>query len=60
VKLPAQSPNLNAYPERFVRSIKSECLSRIIPLAEEHLRHAVKEYTEHDHLSGIIRGSTIG
>jgi transposase InsO family protein len=32
VKLPARSPNLNAYAERFVRSIKSECLSQIIPL----------------------------
>jgi len=47
VKLPTGSPNLNAYAERFVRSIKSECLSRIIPLGERHLRHAVKEYTEH-------------
>ncbi|MCP4905807.1 MAG: transposase family protein [bacterium] len=50
VKLPARSPNLNAYAERFVRSIKSECLSQIIPLGEEPLRHAVKEYTEHYHI----------
>ncbi len=41
VKLPARSPNLNAYAERFVRSIKSECLAQIIPLGERHLRHAV-------------------
>ncbi|MEO1934469.1 MAG: integrase core domain-containing protein [Myxococcales bacterium] len=47
VKLPARSPNLNAYAERFVRSIKSECLAQIIPLGEEYLRHVVKEYTEH-------------
>jgi putative transposase len=47
VKLPARSPNLNAYAERFVRSIKSECLAQIIPLGERHLRSAVKEYTEH-------------
>jgi transposase InsO family protein len=50
VKLPARSPNLNAYAERFVRSIKSECLAQIIPLGERHLRHAVKEYTEHYHV----------
>ena len=49
VKLPAQSPNLNAYAERFVRSIKSECLAQIIPLGERHLRKAVKEYTKHYH-----------
>jgi transposase InsO family protein len=49
LKLPARSPNLNAYAERFVRSIKSECLAQIIPLGEDHLRHVVKEYTEHYH-----------
>ena len=49
VKLPARSPDLNAYAERFVRSIKSECLSQIIPLGERHLRNAVKEFTEHYH-----------
>lgn len=49
VKLPAQSPDLNAYAERFVRSIKEECLSQIIPLGERHLRRAVAEYTEHYH-----------
>jgi transposase InsO family protein len=49
VKLPARSPDLNAYAERFVRSIKSECLSKIIPLGERHLRQTVSEYTEHYH-----------
>ena len=47
VKLPPQSPNLNACAERFVRSIKSESLAKIIPLGERHLRKAVAEYTEH-------------
>ena len=56
VKLPARSPNLNAYAERFVRSIKSECLAQIIPLGERHLRTAVKEYTEHYHLERNHQG----
>ena len=56
VKLPARSPNLNAYAERFVRSIKSECLAQIIPLGERHLRRAVKEYTEHYHLERNHQG----
>jgi transposase InsO family protein len=56
VKLPARSPNLNAYAERFVRSIKSECLSQIIPLGERHLRHAVKQYTEHYHIERSHQG----
>lgn len=49
VRLPARSPHLNAYVERFVRSIKSECLAQIIPLGEHHLRQAVTEYSEHYH-----------
>ena len=49
IKLPPRSPNLNAYAERFVRSIKEECLDRVIPLAERHLRLMVHEYVEHYH-----------
>ena len=56
VKLPARSPNLNAYAERFVRSIKSECLARIIPLGERHLRLVVSEYVEHYHLERNHQG----
>jgi len=56
VKLPPRSPNLNAYAERFVRSIKTECLAQIIPLGEQHLRHAVKEYTEHYHVERNHQG----
>ncbi len=56
VKLPARSPDLNAYAERFVRSIKSECLAQIIPLGERHLRNAVSEYTTHYHLERNHQG----
>ncbi len=56
LKLPARSPNLNAYAERFVQSIKSECLAQIIPLGERHLRHAVREYTEHYHIERNHQG----
>jgi transposase InsO family protein len=47
VRLPARSPNLNAFAERFVRSIKEECLRHIIPLGERHLRIVVSEFIEH-------------
>jgi transposase InsO family protein len=47
---------LNAYAERFVRSIKSECLAQIIPLGERHVRKAVTEYTEHYHLERNHQG----
>ena len=49
VKLPPKSPNLNAYAERFVRSIKSECLDRMIFFGGEHLRWVVNEYMAHYH-----------
>ncbi len=49
VKLPARSPDLNAYAERCVRSIKEECLERMILLGERHLRKAVREYVTHYH-----------
>ncbi|MGE5783423.1 MAG: hypothetical protein ACM3ZE_02495, partial [Myxococcales bacterium] len=41
VRLPARSPNLNSYAERWIRSLRNECLSRIIPLGEKHLRRTV-------------------
>ena len=49
IRLPPKSPNLNAYAERFVRSIKEECLTRVVPLGEGHLRRLVYEYIEHYH-----------
>ncbi len=49
VRLPAQSPNLNAYAERFIRSIRSECLSRFILFGERHLRHLCTSFLDHYH-----------
>ncbi len=40
VLTPERAPNANAHAERFVRSIKEECLGRIIPLGERHFRRA--------------------
>ena len=47
--LPARSPNLNAYAERWVRSVKEECLSKIILFGERSLRRALSEYVAHYH-----------
>jgi transposase InsO family protein len=49
VPLPPQSPNLNAYAERWVRSVKEECLSQLILFGEASLRHALRQYMEHFH-----------
>jgi putative transposase len=49
VRLPYRSPNLNAYAERFVRSIKDECLDRMIFFGERSLRKATREFAAHYH-----------
>jgi putative transposase len=49
IRLPPQSPNLNAHCERFVRSIKEEVLDRMIFLSEDSLRYAIHHYLTHYH-----------
>ncbi len=49
VRLPARSPNLNAYAERFVRTIKEGCLDRMIFFGEQSLRNAIREFVTHYH-----------
>jgi putative transposase len=49
VKLPPQSPNLNAFAERFVKSIKTECLEQFVLFGEAALRHVIGQYLEHYH-----------
>jgi putative transposase len=44
-----QAPNMNAIAERFVGSIKRECLSRLILFGEVHLRQVIREFVEHYH-----------
>lgn len=49
LKLPARSPNLNAHAERWVKSVKDECLSKLILFGEASLRRALGEYVTHHH-----------
>jgi len=49
IRLPPQSPRMNCYAERFVRSIKEDCLNKLIFFGEESLRKAIVEYTNHYH-----------
>jgi putative transposase len=46
VRLPAHSPNLNAIAEHFVRSVRSECLDRMIFFGETMLRRVLQSYLE--------------
>jgi putative transposase len=47
LRLPSRSPNLNAYCERFVRSIKSECLEKMIFFDERSLLRAATSFLDH-------------
>ena len=56
ILLPARSPNLNAFAERWVRSIKTECLSKLILFGEASLRRAVTQFIAHYHLERPHQG----
>jgi hypothetical protein len=47
LRLPARSPNLNAFSERWVKSVKEECLSKLMLFGESSLRHTLREYLVH-------------
>lgn len=49
VKLPPRAPNLNAYAERFVRSIKESCLDQLVLFGERSVKTAIREFVEHYH-----------
>ena len=49
IRIPARSPNLNAYAERFVRTIKESCLDRMIFFGEDALRRSISEFMIHYH-----------
>ena len=49
VVLPPRSPNMNAHMERFIGSLKRECLDQMIFFGERSMQNAVKEYLAHYH-----------
>jgi putative transposase len=49
IRLPPKSPNLNAFAERFVRSIKEECLNRMIFFGQASLQYAIRQFMAHYH-----------
>jgi len=49
IKLPPRSPNLNAFAERWVKTVKTECLNHFILFGRRSLSHVLKKYLEHYH-----------
>ncbi|MFV1998565.1 MAG: helix-turn-helix domain-containing protein [Acidiferrobacterales bacterium] len=56
--LPARSPNLNAFAERWVKSVKDDCLSKLILFGETSLRRALREYLIHYHAERNHQGKS--
>lgn len=56
VRRPSGSPNLNCFAERWMRSLRQECLSQIIPLGENHLRQTITSYVGHYHMERNHQG----
>ena len=47
VKIPPQSPSANSFAERFVGTLRRECLDQVLILGEQHLREVLAEYARH-------------
>jgi putative transposase len=47
IRTPVQAPNANAFAERWVRTVRSDCLDRILILGRRHLEHVLRVYTNH-------------
>jgi transposase InsO family protein len=47
IRTPVQAPNANAFAERWVRTVRSDCLDRILILGRRHLERVLRVYTNH-------------
>jgi putative transposase len=54
IRTPCRATNANAYAERVVRTIKEECLIRLIPFGEGHHRRAAAEFIAHYHRERLM------
>ena len=60
LRLPPRSPNLNPHMERYIRSLKEECLDRMILFGEKSLRRAIQEFLSHYHAERNHQGLNNG
>ena len=59
LRTPWRAPKANAYAERFIRTVRTECLDRVLLLGERHLRSVLQAYVEHYNCERPIAGSTL-
>jgi putative transposase len=58
IRTPIQAPNANAYAERWVRTVRADCLDRILILGRRHLEHVLHVYRRHTTNTDRIARST--
>jgi len=47
IRTPVQAPNANAHAERWVRTVRADCLDQILILGRRHLEHVLRVYRLH-------------
>ncbi len=47
IRTPWRAPKANAYAERFIRTVRTECLDRLLIVGERHLRRVLETYADH-------------
>ena len=47
IRTPIQAPNANAYAERWMRTVRSDCLDRMLIFGPRHLEHVLRVYRRH-------------
>lgn len=47
IRTPYRAPNANAYAERWVRTVREECLDKLLIINKEHLRQVMRTYIKH-------------
>jgi transposase InsO family protein len=60
IKTPVRSPRANAYAERWVRTVRTECLDRMLILGRGHLERVLREYVGHYNRQRPHRGIDLG
>lgn len=56
IRTPFRAPNANAYAERWVKTVRTECLNKVIVVNQTHLRHVLSEYVSYYNLSRPHQG----
>jgi len=59
IKTPVRAPRANAYAERWVRTVRAECLDHLLVVSRRHLEHVLRSYVEHYNKARPHRGITL-